>query len=461
MKEQETLPLPKIQNQRRSRGRGMQLFAALLVACVLIVVGALLINTHVQTGSKPTVTSTSAQPLHGIVVAIAGGDIESTSTQIYSLRPDNGKQVWIFAVPKVEEGQSSGRNLIVQGQNVYALLKSQVYALQATDGKLLWHANLFHANSPQENYTFLSDGNMLYIGAGPVGNLPYVSHLVALRPTDGSIVWQQTYQSRDAALLGAHNGIVYLTTGLNSANNNQLRALRGSNGTQIWAYSGGEELSVIADDTSVYLFAMASTIQQDPNGMHKDEKVIIALNVQNGQPRWSIPVSSNGIDQIQLDQSRLFLYEYHNNSQQICSWRVEDGQQVWCHSFTTDPLPGNVSSYLIANGALYVFSTQTTVIGTATAIVQGTVVSRRLDHTQAIIQVYNASDGQTKQWSTTLNDWPTGNAIPGDKQMFVATEKHIWALDQSGNIVWNYQAPSQDPNSAFINGFYTVVYISW
>ncbi|GHO78126.1 hypothetical protein KSD_58970 [Ktedonobacter sp. SOSP1-85] len=472
MEEQATLPPPRTQNHlqppKRKRGHGLQLFAALLVACVLLGVGALFINTRVQTGQAghtSTATSVSGQPLHGIVVAMAGEMAQppTTSPHIYGLRSDNGKQVWDFVVPKVAEGQSNGKNLIVQEQSVYVLYKSQVYALQATNGKLLWHANLFNANSPQENYKLLSDGKMLYIGAGSGGNLPFVNRLVALRPTDGSIAWQRTYQSGDATLLATHNGIVYLATGFNSVNSNQLRALRGSDGTQLWAYPGGEAFSVIADDTSVYLFAMASTIRQDLKGMHKDEKVITALNVQNGQPRWTTPVSSNGIDQIQIDQGKLFLLEYHNNGQQICSWRVEDGQQVWCHSFTLNTTESFScsASYMVANGALHVCSTQTTPVGTATQIVQGKVKSIPLLHQKTIIQVYDASDGQIRRWSTTLDDWSTGNIMLGGKQLFVATAKHVWAVDQSGNVVWNYQNPNSSSTNSLSNGFSIVADSSW
>ncbi|GHO50639.1 PQQ-binding-like beta-propeller repeat protein [Ktedonospora formicarum] len=459
-------PLPQRHNHQpstRSRWRhGLQRGAMLLVACFLLTIGVRFFMIYEQAMHSSTTTPPNAQALHGIVVAMTGEGTSSSSARVYGIRPDTGEQVWYFSLPKGKPGQNMSQNLIVQGQTIYALFNSQVYALRATDGKLLWHTDLFHASSPQESYKLVSDGNMLYVGSGPGGNMPFVDQLVALRPKDGSIAWQHTYKGSGATFLGASNGIVYLAT--NIANESQLHALRGSDGTQMWAYPGGEVISVIADETNVYLFAMAHTIQQDPSGMHKDEKVILALNVQNGHQRWTTQVKSNGIYQLQMDRGRLFLNEHNGNSEQICSWQVEDGHQVWCHSYTGDPQLFGTPYYLVANGALYFFSPQSTIVGTATEVVKGKTASTPKVHQKTIIQVYDASDGQAKKWGTTLDDWSTGNATVDNKQLFVATANHIWAFDQRGSALWSYQRPSQSANSSddiFFNGFCNVDKSSW
>lgn len=41
----------------------------------------------------------------------------------------------------------------MQGQSVYVLINSQVYALRATDGKQLWHANLYIKGTRQDSYS--------------------------------------------------------------------------------------------------------------------------------------------------------------------------------------------------------------------------------------------------------------------------------------------------------------------
>lgn len=440
MEEQATSPLPAIQNHHqppappRKRGRGLQLLAALLLVCVLIGATALLITTHRQAGPALPASPAGAKPPRAIVAVSAGGNM------VYGLRADNGQKLWQFVAPKVSEGASSGYGIIVQGQSVYVLINSQVYALRATDGKLLWHTSLFIQGTQQDSYgTFLLDQGLLYVSGDVYGDQPIPQgKLFVLRATNGTIAWH--YDGYDSPLLAVHHGIAYVVTDGNTTTTH-LRALRGSDGKQLWKYTGGP-ISVVADDTTAYVYFAHPITSGDP-GFHKDEKSLVALNAQSGTVRWNTPINSGGADKLQLDQGRLFLGEENNTNSQICSWQTQNGYQIWCHSFASNPIDGTIT-YLASNNALYVFSVQSTVVGTETVVVHGTPETGLLERHQTTIQVYSESDGRTLKWKITLNDRSNAQTAYNNKLFFIVAERHVWAFDPSGHVVWSYLNPLSD-----------------
>lgn len=456
MEEQATLPHPRIQNHhrpsmhQRKRRPWFQLLAALLAVCILIGAAVALISTRQQTGQSGHAPA-GAQPLHSIVVVKVG-----IHNLFYALRPDNGERLWTFTAPTVQEGASSGSSIIVQGQSVYLLVNSQVYALRATDGKQLWHASLFIKGTQQDSYsTFLFDQGMLYVSGDVYGSQPIPQgEMFALRSTDGSIAWH--YEGYGTPLLTVHHGVVYVTTDGNTPTSH-LRALRGSDGKQLWVREGAA-ISVVADETTVYVYFAHPTPAGDP-GLSKDEKTIVALNAQNGSTRWSIPIISNGADQLQIDQDRLFLSEENTTSSQICSFQTENGHQIWCRSFAANAIDG----YSIANNTLYVFSTQRSIVGTETAIIQGTVVSRPMEHEKTVVQVYSESDGKTLKWETVLNDLSSGGIAIGNNTLFISTIRYVWALGNHGQIVWRYfnPLPGESDSQFYGNAFNTLGEGSW
>ena len=345
------------------------------------------------------------------------------------MRPDTGKLVWDFTAPQVQEGASTGAGVIVQGQSVYVLINSQVYALRATDGRLLWHTSLFVQGTHQDGYyTFLFDQGMLYIS----GNIPQ-GKLFALHAANGAIAWH--YEGFDSPLLTAHHGIVYVVTDGNTSSRN-IRAVRGSDGKQLWIYHG-EPISAVADDATVYIY-LAHPILAGENGFHKEEKTLVALNPQNGNVRWTIPVNSNGADALQLDQQKLFLAEERNNSQQLCAYQTENGQQLWCKTFSDSPTIGEVFLSIAMNNAIYVFSPQ------------------RTGGRGTLIQAYSENDAQTLIWQQTLNDWnidlSTESVTRSNTLLFLNIGNYVWALDQSGHVVWSYQNPQAGPGNILAEG---------
>ena len=440
MQEQPTLSLPptRQENHRPSPGKRqrkpwLSALAAFFVVCALIGATRLLLNAHQAQGQGPAAPST-VRTLNSIVA------VNTFGNQVYGLRPDTGKLVWNFTAPKVQEGVSTGEGVIVQGQSVYVLINSQIYALRATNGTLLWHTSLFIQGTYQDSYSFLFDQEMLYVsgfyvGGNVGGNIPH-GKLFALHAANGAIAWH--YEGFDSPLLTAHHGIVYVVTDGNTSSRN-IRALRGSDGKQLWM-DHGEPISAVADDATVYLYLAHPMIARD-NGFHKEEKTLVALNPQSGSVRWSISVNSSGADALQLDQKKLFLAEERNNSQQLCAYQTEDGHQIWCKTFPGATTIGGAFLYVAMNNAISVFSGQETAGGRGT-----------------LIQVYSENDAQVLIWQKTLNDWninlSTGSVASSNELLFLDIKSYIWALDRSGHVVWSYLNLQGGPSSTLAEGFW-------
>lgn len=434
-------PTPK---QRLSRM--INTLAAVLIACALIGGTLLLLASRHQPGSGLAAPNTqkqltSAAPHALVVVATSDGIV-------YGVRPDNGQQLWKFTAPKLQEGPGSGKVVLVQGQVVYALLNSQVYALHASDGTLIWHRNLFLPNSQQDSYdTLLFDQNMLYVSGIVFSNIPS-GHLYALYASNGTIAW--TYTGYSSPLLAAHNGIVYVTKGGETLTENAIQALHGTNGKLIWTKHIPGPISATADNTSVYIYLMED-LTSDINGFHKEDKTLVALDTQDGTQRWSTPISSPNGGVLVMDQSLLFL----SVGNQLCTYRTSSGQQTSCVPLEADLL--HFSSYIATS--------QTLSILTSNAFSKNT----------SSLVSYNEENGQQLGGTVTLDNSPVRWAqvgstpepneqhlVGGNGLIFVSTASDVWAINLSGHIVWKYANPEHVQNDDLNrNSLEAITFGSW
>lgn len=406
--------------------------AAVLIACALIGGTLLLLVSRHQPGSglatpNTQKQSTSAIPHTLVVVATSDGIV-------YGVRPDNGQQLWKFTAPKLQEGPGSGNVVLVQGQVVYALLNSQIYALHASDGMLIWHQNLFLPNSQQDSYdTLLFDQNMLYVSGIVFDNNIPSGHLDALHASDGTIAW--TYTGYDSPLLATHNGIVYVTKGDETLTGSIVQALHGADGTLIWTKHIPEPISATADDAGIYIY-LAHDLTSDPNGFHKEDKTIIALNAQDGTQRWSTPIMADDAKVLIMDQNLLFLRE----TNQLCAYQASNGHLTWCVPLEADLL--HFTSYIATSHTL--------------SILTSNVFSKNTSS----LASYDEGNGQQPGGAVTLDNSPTQwaqfgsvpapnaqNLVSGNGLIFVSTAFDVWAINQSEHIVWKYPNPEHAQNA--------------
>lgn len=433
MKEHETIPvptlaethLPSLSPVRKNRvGLLIQTLAAALIACALG--GMILLAIAYQRAG--TTAGQPAAKLHAIVALTTNNGV------VYGLRADNGSRLWKFTAPKVQEGNSTGNRVIVQGQVVYALLGSQIYALRATDGTLLWHRSLFIESTQQDSYdTFLIDQNMLYVSGEVYGNQPIPQGIVyALHSNDGTVAWHLT--GSVSPLLTVHAGIAYVVTEDETSSNLDLRALRRENGTQLWHYQT-HVIAAVADEHTVYVYSGAPL-------------TLIALNVQNGQVRWSVPIIANNAQALLIGQGKLFLEQSGNTSYQFCAYQTSNGKQAWCTpEQTMSPFPTPITTSLVTNTAFYVLA----VTRSATS---GDFATRLVG--------YRESDGKPLGWTRNIADPTSRNITTGNGLVFVSTANHVWAINSSGQQIWVYDNPQHVlPSGVGAGGFEAVSFGTW
>lgn len=112
-----------------------------------------------------------------------------------------------------------------------------IYALRATDGTLLWH---YQATSGTLFGLFSIQGNILYVGILPVSALGIhsvrSSFLLALRTSDGHLLWQKQLAEQEILNPTAEQGVIYVVYGTGNGQE-VLSALRATNGLLLWTHT--------------------------------------------------------------------------------------------------------------------------------------------------------------------------------------------------------------------------------
>jgi outer membrane protein assembly factor BamB len=148
---------------------------------------------------------------------------------VYALNASDGSVLWRS---QIADTTSTIPTLIDQA--IY--LSSQdgvVTALNAADGKLLWHAQVGQAGGST------GSGTTIAAVVNGVVYLAFPQGFAALGASDGSIKWQ--YQaSGETAISAVANGVVYASAtdaSLPAAGNNKIYALNASDGVLLWGYN--------------------------------------------------------------------------------------------------------------------------------------------------------------------------------------------------------------------------------
>jgi outer membrane protein assembly factor BamB len=157
-------------------------------------------------------------------------------------------------------------------------------ALKAGDGSLLWHLQLITTSSNPSSPTLVN--GMLYLGAGgPPPQSPDCVCVYALQASDGSVVWKHPTGDQVFAAPTVRDGVVYA-----SEFTDGLFALRASDGRLLWSQPGmeGAGSSTIVDGV-IYI----NGYDQQTYALHaSDGSQIWHSQVGNGN---GAPVVSDGV----------------------------------------------------------------------------------------------------------------------------------------------------------------------
>lgn len=334
---------------KRRIGVLVQTLAAIVIIGVLLASFLAFIVYHAGT---PGAKNQRPQPaVHSIIATVA---LDGT---VYAFQPGSKRILWSFsqAVQKVKDSLTCA--LVVQGHTVYVVLNGQVYALNASDGTMLWQQNLAPPNSVQNSFDkLISDHDVLYVsGTAYVGkDLSYAQssgNIYAIRASDGKILWHHQDATPDP-LITALNKNVYVKSG------STLLVLNGDTGKLRWKKASMVPSAIVADDTTAYVDAQLLDGVPPGNKNKMTDATLLALNTQDGHVRWSTPVINLKPIQSQtftLHQGMIilsFMSDYPYTAH-LCAYKTSDGTSVWCSPKIDTPTEDGILNYIVMNNTIY------------------------------------------------------------------------------------------------------------
>ena len=263
----------------------------------------------------PHITGSSPTLANGLVYFAANDGY------VYALDKE-GARVWRY---QTDSTTITSSPTVVNG-TVY-VAASSLYALNASDGSLLWHDSFADgvSSSPTVN------NGVIYITEGD-GNL------YALNASDGTQIWHyQIGMFTYASAPTVSNGVVYV-----GSSNNTLYALDASSGSLLWQYQTGGSINASAAVSNGIVYIGAS------------DGVMYALKARNGKSIWhyqtgdaiwSSPSVANGVVYFGSNDSYIYALNASNGS---LVWHFQTGGRV-------------LSSPTIFFGVVYIGSEDTSV----------------------------------------------------------------------------------------------------
>jgi outer membrane protein assembly factor BamB len=222
-------------------------------------------------------------PGHNISVTTANGIayLGTDDNLAYALRLSNGVVLWRHNI----DGSADQPPLITNGVVYITSFVGQngpahIYALRASDGSLLWRYDNAY-------YSYLSlstsDSNVVYVS----------SHdgISALQGNNGTTLWHFATKDSDAGSPLEVNGVVYYSSFI-SYGSGTFYALRASDGTPIWHYTGASVFTPIVANGVVYIGPGNGTLA--------------ALDTSNGHQIWKRTIDANFFQSTQLVNGVLY-----------------------------------------------------------------------------------------------------------------------------------------------------------
>lgn len=152
---------------------------------------------------------------------------------IQALRGYDGTPLWSYRV----EGSLAGAPVIVDGVVYASVAEGTIYALQASDGTLLWRSTI---DLGPDVPSFL--GPIVFasptivdkaVYVAPAVNAPLKPCVYAFQTEDGTLLWKAPLDSSTTLPLNIVDGVIYLCT------HSSCLALRESSGSSLWQYETG------------------------------------------------------------------------------------------------------------------------------------------------------------------------------------------------------------------------------
>jgi outer membrane protein assembly factor BamB len=299
---------------------------------------ALIGSTGTLLWRSTTKGATYLPPMVARGIVYVNTNLSDTASSIYALQATDGKLLWS------QQGDNTFSLAQVANDIVYEASGGVITAARASDGSTLWSYATKGRDAPSVySITWVSEGLVYgsvfpYSNTGPSGSR---TTLFALRARDGSQLW-----SRTGALLTEDQGIIY------SGNGNTLCAVQAGDGKQRWCRVIGPENTSLQTlegpavfDGILYLFTTtfnpASALQGGP-----------------GQSAWARIIRPPGQAKALVSgQARLLpaspMLPQKEGQPSVYAIRVADGTILWSH-LLNEGKNGWITGFGLEHGVLYV-----------------------------------------------------------------------------------------------------------
>lgn len=267
-------------------------------------------------GSLRWKASVAGEP-HVITVqnGVVYGDTElstagrPTRGPLFALNAQNGASVWLSQVNGSFFGLIDGAVYMVGADN-------QLYALDAGTGSARWH---FPINGPFNGLRVVS-GRVYLLTAHAAG---YTSSVVlyALDTSTGALQWRYPVQVKDLenlSLVGADDSALYL---LSSEQQNLgslplALALKASDGSVLWQHQASGTTTAFT----------AATLDNGIVYLGTDNGLLVALNAQDGSLRWQTKVTTTAMNIALVNEGVIYVSV---SGEGVTALKTRNGAVLW------------------------------------------------------------------------------------------------------------------------------------
>ncbi|HEV2583858.1 MAG TPA: PQQ-binding-like beta-propeller repeat protein [Ktedonobacteraceae bacterium] len=359
----------------------------------------------------------------------------------------------------------------VQGNIYYGTGSTSVYALDAQTGAQLWVYPLQCGNGMNFFTVLWVVNGIAYVNTC---NPSCLSHLAAIRGSDGTQLWCSTFTffapgANGTRFLGVSQGIVYLYTvipGGDGGEHDTLHALNATDGSLLWSYDQNPQIPDQFLDFFKVVQGVAYISMDQYNPAGGGPYLTCALNTSSGSVNWC---AANALTSI-LAQGVL----YATNSTSLIALRASDGSQLWSYAGSFDQIvahpkvvfvggPGSLCALNSSNGSqrwcssvnAYHFFVQGGIIyagGQAFSASTGALLwtnqaANIIGLGQSVVyaltggyyvEEINAMSGSLL-WSYSIAQSGTASFSPGDGVIYYNTPHGLRALSAStGTLLWSH-----------------------
>ena len=215
---------------------------------------------------------------------LAGGwVVVASETAVIALDPTTGSEQWRVTPP---EGVRA-RSLATDGEMLVVGIPNQVMALRATDGEMLWQqaieGDLLWPALVEETAVYAGTA---YVGPGVIPDADGQASIYALDVSSGDILWSQKTEayslvtptvSDDTLFVG---GSLITEVDVDEGGHLRIHAFAKADGTAQWAFNSldGFIKDLVTDGEQVYFLAYTD--------------MLYGLDANNGEEAWRYPTEN-------------------------------------------------------------------------------------------------------------------------------------------------------------------------